>query len=226
MIKVIIFDFDGVIVESLDVKTRAFAELFKDKGEEIVQQVMDYHLQNGGVSRYEKFRHIYSEILKQPLPKQEFERLCSEFSELVFDGVVLCPYVPGVLDFLQNRLETYLLYVASATPREELNRILDSRGIAHYFKQAFGAPIGKDEAVRIILEETRVFPEEVLFIGDALSDYEAAHMNSVRFIARIHDNEMLFSELSCIGKIRNFYQLDTLLKSLQSDLTVTQTDER
>ncbi len=32
MIKAIIFDFDGVIVESVDIKTKAFARLFEHGG--------------------------------------------------------------------------------------------------------------------------------------------------------------------------------------------------
>ena len=58
MIKAIIFDFDGVLVESLDIKTRAFAKLFGPEGPDMAKRVVDYHLQNGGVSRYEKFTDI------------------------------------------------------------------------------------------------------------------------------------------------------------------------
>jgi len=41
MIQAIGFDFDGVLVESVDIKTRAYAYLFEDEGPEVVQQVID-----------------------------------------------------------------------------------------------------------------------------------------------------------------------------------------
>ena len=58
-LKAIFFDFDGVLVESVDIKTRAFSKLFEREGEDVVKKVIDYHIDNGGVSRYEKFRYIY-----------------------------------------------------------------------------------------------------------------------------------------------------------------------
>ena len=52
MIKIIFFDFDGVIVESVDIKTKAFAMLFEHEGRDIANRVIDYHLKNSGVSRF------------------------------------------------------------------------------------------------------------------------------------------------------------------------------
>ncbi len=53
----IFFDFDGVIAESVSAKTDAFKEMYLPYGEKIAEEVVDYHIKNGGVSRYEKFRH-------------------------------------------------------------------------------------------------------------------------------------------------------------------------
>ena len=189
---------------------RAFAELFKDKGEKIVRRIVDYHLLNGGVSRYDKFRYIYSDILKQPLPQQVYEQLCSSFSRLVFDGVVSSPYVPGALEFLLEHKDHYRIHLASATPHDELHRILEQRGIFHLFNEVFGAPISKDDAVKAILGKSASLPEEAIFIGDALSDYEAACMNRVRFVARIHDNEAIFNGIPC-ERVRDICELEQLL---------------
>ena len=63
IIRAVVFDFDGVLAESVDVKTRAYALLFQDEGGDVVRQVVDFHLKNGGVSRFEKFRCYYSDIL-------------------------------------------------------------------------------------------------------------------------------------------------------------------
>lgn len=79
MKKAIVFDFDGVILESMDVKTRAFRDLFEDYPEHN-DEIVRFHLDNGGMSRFEKFRIIYRDILSLPLSESEFERLSTKFS--------------------------------------------------------------------------------------------------------------------------------------------------
>ena len=63
MIKVIIFDFDGVLVESVNIKTEAFAEIYRPYGKLIERKVVNHHLANGGVSRYEKFVLYHNKFL-------------------------------------------------------------------------------------------------------------------------------------------------------------------
>ncbi|MDD5435187.1 MAG: HAD hydrolase-like protein [Nitrospira sp.] len=198
MIKAIIFDFDGVIVESVDIKTKAFARLFEHEGEAVVEKVVDYHLKNGGVSRFDKFRYYYKEILGRPLPEQKFEELCNRFSELVMDEVINAPYVKGSKEFLDKYYNAYPCFVATGTPQEEIDEIIRQREMTHYFKKVFGAPKKKDVIVRDILDGYSLKPHEVIYVGDAMSDYQAAYENSVRFIARIHDNESIFNDIECI----------------------------
>ena len=99
MLSGIIFDFDGVVLESADIKTRAFAALFGAFPGHI-EQILAYHLENAGLSRYVKFRHIYQHFLHEPLPETLMESLDRRFSELVADEIRRCPFVPGVLEFL------------------------------------------------------------------------------------------------------------------------------
>jgi beta-phosphoglucomutase-like phosphatase (HAD superfamily) len=63
LIKAIIFDFDGVIVESVDIKTKAFAKLFESESQDVVEEIVSYHLQHTGVSRFEKFQYIFEQIM-------------------------------------------------------------------------------------------------------------------------------------------------------------------
>ena len=197
MIKAIIFDFDGVIVESVDIKTKAFARLFEHEGGVVVEKVVDYHLKNGGVSRFDKFRYYYKEILKRPLSDQQFEELCSGFSELVMEEVVKAPYVKGSKEILDNYFRICQCFVATGTPQEEIDEIIIQRGMFPYFKGVYGAPKKKYVIVREILDSYGIKPEEVIYVGDAMSDYQAASENSVRFIARIHDNESIFKGIEC-----------------------------
>ena len=71
MIQVVGFDFDGVLVESTEVKTRAYAQLFKDEDQETIQRIVQYHHNYEGISRFEKIKVIYQDIFKRSLSKKK-----------------------------------------------------------------------------------------------------------------------------------------------------------
>ena len=97
----VFFDFDGVILDSVDVKTKAFAKMFRQYGPEVEKSVVEYHLHNGGVSRFDKFRYYYEEILKKPVDEEIIKNLSKQFSNLVIDGVLAAPFMPGVKESLE-----------------------------------------------------------------------------------------------------------------------------
>jgi len=214
MIKAILFDFDGVIAESVDIKTNAFAALFESEGQDVVNRVVDYHLSNTGVSRYEKFKHIYKQIFKRPLNQGEFQTLCDKFSKIVVDEVIKSPYVKGMKEFLENCASKYRCFVLSATPQDEIEKIIERKNIRIFFRAIYGAPIKKSDAVRDILNKEALDPVEVLYIGDSMSDYIAAKENSVNFIARINKNESIFADAENCTKIEDLTNLNEILEAL------------
>lgn len=217
MIKAIFFDFDGVIVESFDIKTNAFARLFAHEGGDVVRRIVDYHLNNGGISRFEKFRYIYNEILKRPLDDVEFQELCNKFANYVLESVITAPYVKGAIEFLQNHASEYKCFVVSGTPQKEIEEIIQRRDIRKFFRGIYGAPIKKSDAVRDILVKEEIESINAVYIGDAMNDYIAANDNSVRFIARINNNEFIFCDVDCL-KVRDLMSLITIISTLNSCL--------
>jgi len=182
-IEAVVFDLDGVILESGDIKTQAFLELFAEYPQ-FRDAILEYHLAHLGVSRYDKFEWIYRELLKEPLSAEERARLGEAFSELVLEKILTCPFVPGAREALEGLHEGQLLFVASGTPQGELGFILEKRGIAGYFRGAWGSPLKKAEIVEGVLNGYNLRSDEVLFVGDGSSDYEAATATGVRFLAR------------------------------------------
>lgn len=205
MVKAIVFDFDGVIIESFDIKTQAFRELFK--GSDKVNEIVEYHKQNGGVSRYKKFKYIYSAILKQPLDDKTFKELGEKFSNLVVEEVKKCPYVPGAFEFINRQYGRKKLFIASGTPEEELRTIVAARGISEFFIGVYGSPATKSEIIYKIISREKLDRNDVIFIGDTITDYNEANKVRVPFIARINnllDNPLL--ELN-VPKFQDFYEL-------------------
>jgi phosphoglycolate phosphatase len=180
----IILDFDNVILESICAKAEAFRELFHEYPQ-YVDEIVQFHLDNRGMTRFDKIRHIFTHILRMPLDEENFRQLCNDFNRLAFVKVIDSPFVPGVREFLGNYYSKCALYIISATPDEEIRAIVSRIGIVDYFKGVFGSPTGKKEHLRHIIERHSYKPEEMLSIGDAREDYEGAHAVKCHFIGRV-----------------------------------------
>ena len=183
MIRIIILDFDGVLVESVDIKTEAFRVLFNEY--ENVDDIVQYHLQNNAISRFIKFKYIYENLLGKEYNKQTEEEVGKRFSEIVFQKIVDCPFVSGAEDFLKTFSNTHTLYLISATPQKELARIVEKRNIKSYFKKVWGIPPGtKKGYISKSLEMEHANPAEAVYIGDMVDDYRVAQETGVHFIGR------------------------------------------
>jgi len=207
--KAVVFDFDGVILESFDIKTKAFAFLFKDYPE-YLEEIIKLHKGHGGMSRFEKFEIIYRDILGQPLSKERKQELGKQFSEYVYQEVLESPFVEGAKEFLEKYYQKISLFVASGTPEEELRSIVKERGLDKYFKGVFGIPLKKKDITLKIMEESGFNPKEVVFVGDAIEDYQGAKEAGVRFIGRITENNP-FGDLQLNGTINNLSNLENFI---------------
>lgn len=186
----IIFDFDGVVAESGEIKTQAFAELYRPHGENIVSEVVKYHTQHGGLSRYNKFRYFQQHLLNRPpLTPEEENELDRRFSELVVEAVVAAEAVPGANELIRQQARKIPLFVASGTPEVELKVIVERRGLAPYFKQIRGAPTLKKTLIAEILSDHALRPDSVLMIGDAMADYDGALANGIAFLGRVRPGD-------------------------------------
>lgn len=185
MIKAVLFDFDGVIAESFDVKTDAFARLFTPYGPEVVERVVAHHLANGGVSRFVKMLHYHEHFVGKAINDEELADWCRRFSELVLDAVVAAPFVPGALELLEQCCARYACFIVTGTPQEEMEQIASRKGLGKYFREIHGSPRTKCEIVRQIMAAHDLRGDEAVFVGDALADYEAAMAGKLHFIGRV-----------------------------------------
>ena len=210
MIKALIFDFDGVIVESAEIKTRAFAQMFAGYPDK-VQEIVDYHKKNAGVSRYAKFRYFYEVLLSRSLSAAEEADLGQAFSRIVLEQVLCAPFVPGTLKFLSENEGRYHFFIASGTPEEELKYILAKRKIDHFFRESHGAPKSKEGIINDILDRYSLGKEEVAFVGDAEIDRVSAAKAGVFFIARLTSENHELRD--CRWTAADLTTLDALLQN-------------
>lgn len=183
-IEVIFYDFDGVLVESNQVKADAFRRLYAEHGDDVADKVVAEHIRQEGVPRGVKIRQFHKEFLGIELSDAAHAELAETFSAMVEDAVVACDPVPGAMQALGipgDRRQ----YVVSGTPEDELRRIVAARGMEDHFEGVYGSPRSKGEIVRELLDRLGQAPERALFVGDATADYEAARETGVPFLGRV-----------------------------------------
>lgn len=180
--KVILWDFDGVIMDSMPVRTKGFAEVLKNYPTEQVQQLIDFHEINGGLSRYYKFRYFFEKIRNEEITEEQVLVLAEKFSvimlSLLQDESLL---IQDTVEFIKKNAGKYIMHVVSGSDQTELRTICNAVGIQQYFKSINGSPVPKTELVRQIIAFNDYSKDEMVLIGDSVNDYEAAIVNGIDF---------------------------------------------
>jgi phosphoglycolate phosphatase len=182
-IKVIVFDFDGTLIDSNQLKYDAYFELFPEDEwrAQMVREVLS--------EMFEESRFVILEEILRRLDdnggmdlKQKSSELADRYNNIVLAGAKACPEKPGAHKLLQVFAKTYRLYVSSTTPESALVEIIHFRKWGQYFQGIFGYPREKSKTLQKIIEREKVKSSEVLIVGDGESDRKSAVDNGCPFI--------------------------------------------
>jgi len=180
-----------VLAESADIKTDAFRELYSEFGEDVVARCVAHHLRHAGISRVRKIQLYHADFLGHDLSPDDLRRWVRRYANIVERQVVAAPAVPGAVEFLSVAQGKMPIYVVSGTPEDELRRIVAGRGWSDFFAEVHGSPRLKPEIINDIVSRTGLDVRRVLFVGDAMTDYNAAYEQGVSFLGRVaphHDD--------------------------------------
>ena len=181
--KAIFFDWDGVITDSVNIKTEAFAALYHEYGEEIERKVVRYHLCHGGLSRFEKIKYFHNHYLHIDINEAELSMLSAKFSNIIFNSIVDSNLIPGALETLtKEALKGTMLFVVTGTPTEEIQKIAEAKNLLRFFIEIIGSPASKTNIIAHLMNKYALATTECLMIGDALEDYQAAINNDIAFM--------------------------------------------
>lgn len=190
MIKTIFWDFDGVIIDSMKIKGDGFIELFENYNLEQVRLLEKYHYANGGISRFDKIKYFYNQILKKDVSEEKIINLSNKFAsiikEKIFNKDIL---IRESLIFIEKNFIDYNFHIVSGADHNELNSLCKYFKIEQYFKSINGSPTKKHVLLKNVINEFKYIPEEIVFIGDAMTDYYAAKKNKIKFYG--YNNEEL-----------------------------------
>lgn len=183
MIKVAVFDFDGVIVDSNRLKDEALFALFDGNPQVPEALVREVHNHNVG-TRFDILRDVF---VRAGMPSGEIGGLVREYGlrydDVVQRGIAERGLAPGAKETLESLSSDRCLYINSATAHEPLRATVERLGIRPYFKDIFGMPPTKEENLCAILSREGVEPQETVVIGDGEGDWRAARACGARFIA-------------------------------------------
>ncbi|EAJ9482394.1 HAD family hydrolase, partial [Campylobacter coli] len=175
MIKNILWDFDGVIIDSLAVRDYGFREIFKEFDKVLVEKLIKYHSINGGLSRFHKIRYFFNEILKKDIEDKEVKAYADKFSLIMREELAKSKYlILDSVNFIEENYKKYNFHIVSGSEHNELNFLCQKLQINHYFHSINGSPTPKIELVKNLLIKESYKKSETILIGDSINDYEAA----------------------------------------------------
>ena len=205
MIEAVIFDLDGVLLDSEQVWDEAREQLARERGgrwHENAQRDMM------GMSSLEWSRYMH-DVIGLPEPPEEISReVVHRMAQLYREHL---PAVPGAREAVERLAARWPLGLASSSNRELIDLALQLLGVAHLFK----ATVSSEEVARgkpapdVYLEAARrlgVDPTHAAAIEDSENGIRAAKTAGMRVIAI--PNEQFPPEAEALA------HADVLLRSL------------
>ena len=176
-----VFDCDGVLLNSNEVKTQAFFQAALPYGEQAAQALADYHVANGGVSRYKKFSYFLEHMVPAPLEDVTLDHLLARYAACVQEGLLNCEVASG-LHQLREKTPGARWLIVSGGDQTELRSLFAKRQLASLFDGGiFGSPDTKDEILAREKSNGNIV-SPALFIGDSKYDHQASTAAGLDFI--------------------------------------------
>jgi phosphoglycolate phosphatase-like HAD superfamily hydrolase len=178
-----VFDCDGVILNSNKIKTEAFYQSTLAYGKLAAQALVEYHVANGGISRYKKFAYFLDEVvptLSNEVFGPNLEELLENYAKIVLDGILSCEVAEG-LEKLRSETPDAKWLIVSGGDQDELRYVFNKRGLAKYFDGGiFGSPDNKNIILSREIKNGNI-QHPAIFLGDSKYDYQSAKSVSIDF---------------------------------------------
>ena len=202
MIKTILWDFDGVILDSMKIKGEGFVELFSNYDKKYTDELYRYHFEHGGISRFDKIRYFFNGILHVDIDDKSVLSLADSFATIIGKRLYnRSNLIADSLKFIEKNYQNYEFHIVSGAEHNELNRLCHFFELENYFITINGSPKHKDLLIKELMIAYNYNKDETILIGDALSDLLAARKNSIGFYG--YNNSALNHE-NYIDTFENF----------------------
>jgi HAD superfamily hydrolase (TIGR01509 family) len=210
--QIIFLDFDGVIMDSMDLKLDSYCYAFEGCGF-VREAIHNMQLASAGLSRSKTIPLIYLALSGKPMPDAKFQEVLARFTDHDEASRGEMVLKEGALEFLEAaRSRRMHMAIVTGTPKEVIDRTVEEFKLGVYFLQVCGAPSSKIEHMERMLQEYRLEPEKCLFVGDAIMDQEAALAVKVPFIG-LNNGDDPFRPGGLYKEVRSLNEIIPLILS-------------
>jgi phosphoglycolate phosphatase-like HAD superfamily hydrolase len=205
------FDCDGVILDSNQLKTDVFHELALPYGKDAAKQLVKYHLENGGISRFEKLTYFFNIILQKEDGQDDVKEALKQFGLRTKQKLVESTTTPGFNKFVKSITGKSDCYIVSGGLQSELHEVFKEKDLDKYFVKILGSPMSKEQIFNGLIR-TGEFKQPSIYIGDSRYDHQVAHQFNLDFIfmsdyTEFHDWRKYFQNYPDTMVVRNFNEL-------------------
>lgn len=180
---VFVFDFDGTLVLSDEIKLDIFVEI----SEEYIgagDQMRDLLNSDFKGTRVDYFNEIVRRTAGLRNLKPNPTEMVEQFTIRCEEEISRCSEVRGASHFLDLLKKSSITScINSATPGETLTRIIRRRGWSDYFELSLGAEVSKVENIMLIEKQLGVSAKDMIYIGNGGDDLRTAMHFGIPFVA-------------------------------------------
>ena len=186
MQKLFLFDFDGVIVDSLEVYERRVKLCLENIGKPVVQNRADF------LALFED--NFYEAIVRKGIDLEEFMK-ASNAMPTDGDYDQMLPFAP-VFPVLEELKKNNVLAIISSNVSNVIHAVLSRYQFNGCFRDVFGSDFGYSKKEKILHAMTvfHIEKDKTYYIGDTAGDIKEARLAGVRTVAVTwgwHAREML-----------------------------------
>lgn len=193
----IFFDFDGVLVDSYISKENIYLNAFHSALPEIdLKELKRCLRQTAGRPRLKKISEVL-EMLSQRRRFDEISALKLSLKDMVDTHMKsIIPPIDRDAHYVLQALRDSgkYMYILTAAPSADVERILRFYGIDDYFVNIFAPPLEKHVHLTRLFNDNHLMSDESILIGDSFSDYTSAQAVSIDFIGRKHKYNLTFGQ--------------------------------
>lgn len=211
LIKAIIFDFDGVILDDAHIKVDAFNYLFPNEFNEIITPVLEKYTKQSRKIIIQKCIEVITSKYELPF---DYEYYLNKYHSLTQEAILNSPEIKGAREALDILSKRYKLFVLTTAPDQEINEVISKRNF-NQFTEVIGSDRGsKPELAKELLWKYTIHSNEVIYVGDGSNDLDCARQLNCEFIGIINGTNDFKDRLDITYKEIDLQNLVSIIESI------------